>query len=135
MPILYADERILKQCIVNLLSNAVKFTDKGGKITVRVKRWDDGDLSIAVSDTGIGIPKEDFDIVLTPFGQVESAYNGTYEGTGLGLPITKAFVELHGGSLALESTPGIGTTVTLTFPEERVVETTARRCPEGSMTQ
>ena len=135
MPMLYADERILKQCIVNLLSNAVKFTDKGGKITVRVKRRDDGDLSIVVSDTGIGIPKEDFDIVLTPFGQVESAYSGTYEGTGLGLPITKAFVELHGGSLALESTPGIGTTVTLTFPEERVVETTARRCPEGSMTQ
>jgi len=132
---LYADERILKQCIVNLLSNAVKFTDKKGKITVRVKRRDDGKLSIAVSDTGIGILKQDFDNVLTPFGQVESAYSGAYEGTGLGLPITKAFVELHGGSLGLESIIGVGTTVTLTFPEERVIETNARRYPEGSMAQ
>ncbi len=122
VPVLYADERLLKQCLVNLLSNAVKFTPEGGRIEIRVDRAEGGDLIVRVSDTGIGISDEDFDKVLSPFGQVESAYSGTYEGTGLGLPITKALVELHGGSLSLESAVGVGTSVTLIFPKERVLE-------------
>jgi signal transduction histidine kinase len=122
VPIIYADERLLKQCLVNLLSNAVKFTPEGGKIEIRVDRAKDGCLIVRVSDTGIGIADQDFDKVLSPFGQVESAYSGTYEGTGLGLPITKALIELHGGSLTLESAVGVGTSVTLTFPKERVLE-------------
>ena len=123
--VIYADERLVKQCLVNLLSNAVKFTPEGGKIEIRVSRLENGGLSVAVADTGIGICPEDFDKVFSPFGQVESAYSGTYEGTGLGLPITKALLELHGGTLALESVVGVGTTITLSFPKERVLESDA----------
>jgi signal transduction histidine kinase len=122
LPPVHADRDRLIQVIVNLLSNAVKFTPEGGKIEIRVSRSENGDLSISVADTGIGISEEDFDRVLSPFGQVESAYSGTYEGTGLGLPITKALIELHGGTLTLESTVGVGTTIALSFPKERVLE-------------
>ena len=122
LPVIYADERLVKQCLVNLLSNAVKFTPEGGKIEIRVGRPENGGLSVAVADTGIGISQEDFERVLSPFGQVESAYSGTYEGTGLGLPITKALIELHDGTLALESVVGVGTTIILSFPKERVLE-------------
>ena len=125
LSVIYADERLVKQCLVNLLSNAVKFTPKGGKIEVRVSRLESGGLSVAVADTGIGISEEDFEKVLSPFGQVESAYSGTYEGTGLGLPITKALMELHGGTLTLESAIGVGTTIVLSFPKERVLESDA----------
>jgi two-component system cell cycle sensor histidine kinase PleC len=122
LPVIYADERLVKQCLVNLLSNAVKFTPEGGKIEIRVGRPENGGLSVAVADTGIGISQEDFERVLSPFGQVESAYSGTYEGTGLGLPITKALIELHDGTLTLESAVGVGTTIILSFPKERVLE-------------
>ena len=125
LPGLFGDERLLKQCLVNLLSNAVKFTPEGGKIAVHIRQPKRGGLCLAVSDTGIGISEEDFDRVLSPFGQVESAYSGTYEGTGLGLPITKALIELHGGSLTLESEIGAGTTVSLNFPKERILEPSA----------
>ena len=101
LTVIVADERLVKQCLVNLLANAVKFTAEGGKIEVTVGRSEDGGLTVCVADTGIGIAEEDFERVLSPFGQVESAYSGTYEGTGLGLPITKALIELHGGSLGL----------------------------------
>jgi two-component system cell cycle sensor histidine kinase PleC len=122
LPVIYADERLVKQCLVNLLSNSVKFTPEGGKIEICVGRPENGGLSVAVSDTGIGISQEDFERVLSPFGQVESAYSGTYEGTGLGLPITKALIELHDGTLTLESVVGVGTTIILSFPKERVLE-------------
>jgi len=122
LTVIYADERLVKQCLVNLLSNAVKFTPEGGKIEICVDRPENGCLSISVADTGIGISPEDFERVLSPFGQVESAYSGTYEGTGLGLPITKALIELHDGTLSLESVVEVGTTIILTFPKERVLE-------------
>ncbi len=122
LPLLLADGRLLKQCLVNLLSNAVKFTPKGGRITVTVQRPEAGGLLLGVVDTGIGITEDDIEKVLSPFGQVENAYSATYEGTGLGLPITKALIELHGGALILDSVPGVGTTATLAFPEERVLE-------------
>ena len=121
-PRLEADERVLKQCLVNLLSNAVKFTPEGGRITVQVRHAEDGCLHLVVADSGIGIAEDDFEKVLSPFGQVESPYSATYEGTGLGLPITRALIELHGGTITLDSAVGVGTTVTLIFPRERVLE-------------
>ena len=121
-PRLEADERVLKQCLVNLLSNAVKFTPEGGRITIQVRHAEDGCLHLVVADSGIGIAEDDFEKALSPFGQVESAYSATYEGTGLGLPITRALIELHGGTISLDSAVGVGTTVTLIFPRERVLE-------------
>ncbi len=121
LPLLFADPRLVKQNLINLLSNATKFTPEGGHITVRAMVDDDGAIAIAVSDTGIGIAAEDIDHVLVPFGQVDSSLSRKYEGTGLGLPLVKSFIELHGGTLTIESTIGLGTTVTIRFPAERAV--------------
>ncbi len=120
-PALYADERALKQILLNLLSNAVKFTPEGGRVTVAVRGGDRGEISISVSDTGIGIAAEEIPRVLQPFRQVDSALNREYEGTGLGLSLAKSLVELHGGRLELESELGAGTIVTAVFPGERIV--------------
>jgi PAS domain S-box-containing protein len=117
-----ADRRKLTQVLVNLLSNAAKFTPKGGKVILGAARNPDGSFAFAVSDTGIGIAKESIPTVLAPFGQIESAFSRKHHGTGLGLPLSKALVEMHGGTLALESTLGLGTTVIVTLPAERVVE-------------
>jgi PAS domain S-box-containing protein len=114
-PFVTADERMLKQIVLNLLSNAIKFTPEGGRVTIRTEREGDW-LVIAVTDTGIGIAQEDIDKVLRPFGQVESSLARRFAGTGLGLPLSKGLVELHGGSLAIASTPGAGTTVTVRLP-------------------
>ena len=121
LPALYADERKFKQILINLLSNAIKFTPSGGMITTRI--WyhlDDGYL-LQVADTGIGIALADIPKALSPFQQVDSDLNRKYDGTGLGLPLTKALAELHGGSLDLQSEVGVGTRVTVRFPGERVV--------------
>jgi signal transduction histidine kinase len=114
-----ADERKLKQILLNLLSNAVKFTPDGGKIDVSARR-DAGDIVIAVRDTGIGIAPEDQEAVFDAFRQVGKHYTNKQEGTGLGLTLTRKFVELHGGRIWLESTPGKGSTFTFTFPENRL---------------
>jgi signal transduction histidine kinase len=121
LPTVRADERLTKQCLVNLITNAIKFTPEGGRVIVRVGCDPGGSLAIAVVDTGIGIAKENIDLVLTPFGQVASSLGRNQEGTGLGLPLTKSLIEAHGGCLTIESTPGSGTTVTLIFPAERLV--------------
>ena len=121
LPQLYADERMLKQILVNLLSNAVKFTLAGG--TVSIKAWiqpKDG-YFFRISDTGIGMTLEDVPLSMTRFVQLESQLTRRHEGTGLGLPLSKSLVELHGGSLDLQSELGVGTTVTVCFPAERVV--------------
>lgn len=118
-PCLRADERHLQQMLLNLLSNAVKFTQLGGSIFVKPETMDDGALAICVKDTGIGIAPEDMAQALMPFGQVDSALNRHCEGTGLGLPLTKKLVELHGGRLEINSTQGKGTEVWLFFPPER----------------
>lgn len=115
------DENRLRQAVGNLLSNAVKFTRGAGEVTVGTERRSDGALAIAVRDTGIGIPADRLSAILTPFDQVAGAYARETGGIGLGLPITKALVELHGGALDIESEPGVGTTVTITLPAERVV--------------
>ena len=121
LPALRADERKLKQILVNLLTNAIKFTDAGGEVTLRAWCRPDGGHVFQIVDTGIGIAPEDIPKALSRFGQVASDLNRKYEGTGLGLPLTKALVELHGGLLDLQSEPGVGTTVTVRFPAERII--------------
>jgi PAS domain S-box-containing protein len=121
LPQLWADERKVKQILINLLSNAIKFTPEGGAVTVSAERDNADEVKLAVSDTGIGIAKESIEIVLQPFGQVDSALSRKHAGTGLGLPLTKSLVELHGGSLDFDSELGKGTTVIVRFPHERLV--------------
>ncbi|MCH7888813.1 MAG: PAS domain S-box protein [Proteobacteria bacterium] len=125
LPALRADERKLKQILLNLLSNAVKFTPDGGKITLAAEVGPRRGFVIRVTDSGIGIAPEDIATALIPFGQVDSALSRKYEGTGLGLPLTKALAELHGATLELTSEIGAGTTATVRFPAERIVARTA----------
>jgi signal transduction histidine kinase len=115
-----ADERRMRQILINLLSNAVKFTPDGGQVRVR-SFMKDGALMIAVSDSGIGIAAKDIPKVMTSFGQVESKVSRKYEGSGLGLPLAKHLVELHGGTLTIESQVDVGTTVTIMLPSDRIV--------------
>jgi signal transduction histidine kinase len=120
LPSLWADEKKFKQIVINLLSNAIKFTPEGGKVTLTAEIEGDGSLKLTVSDTGIGIAADDLEKAMAPFSQVDSAYCRTHEGTGLGLPISRALAELHGGSLGMESEPNVGTTVIVRFPSERL---------------
>ena len=121
LPPLSADPRYVKQVVLNLLSNAVKFTPEDGRIEISVSLEVGGGLSIAISDSGIGIAPEDIESVLQPFGQVAESYQRAHEGTGLGLPICASLMNLHGGRLDMTSEPGKGTTVTARFPAERVL--------------
>ena len=121
LPDLRGDEKKFKQIVINLLSNAIKFTSEGGKVTLSAEVEGDGSLRLTVSDTGIGIAAEDLDKVMAPFAQVNSAHSRKHQGTGLGLPISKALAELHGGSITMKSELGVGTTVTVRFPAERIV--------------
>jgi len=116
--VITADERKFKQILLNLLSNAVKFTPDGGRIDVRARR-DADNFVVAVHDTGIGIAPEDQAVVFEEFRQVGRSYTNKQEGTGLGLALTRKFVELHGGRIWLESEPGKGSTFTFTIPAER----------------
>jgi signal transduction histidine kinase len=122
LPLLYADERALKQIILNLLSNAIKFTPRAGSVTVSAEYEPDLGLIVSISDTGIGISDEDIKTILRPFIQVDSSLARKYEGTGLGLPLTKSLVELHDGVLEIDSSLDEGTTVRVVFPPERVVD-------------
>jgi len=125
LPSLFCEERKLKQIIINLLSNAIKFTPRDGRVMTRLQIGSDDSFEVQVADTGIGIAHNDIPKALSPFSQIDSDLNRKYEGTGLGLPLTTALVELHGGTLSLHSTVGIGTTVNARFPAERVVWETA----------
>jgi signal transduction histidine kinase len=113
------DERRLKQVILNLLSNAVKFTPRGGRVVAGTRALPTGETVVSVADTGIGMQPHEVPIALEAFRQIESALNRRHEGTGLGLPLAKNLVELHGGTLAIDTAPGEGTTVTVTLPAER----------------
>ncbi|HUQ41861.1 MAG TPA: GAF domain-containing protein, partial [Candidatus Limnocylindrales bacterium] len=119
LPLIEADERKVKQILYNLLSNAVKFTPDGGRVTVSIAR-EDGSLRVAVADTGIGIAADDRGRVFEEFQQV--GRERSREGTGLGLTLTKRFVELHGGRIWFESTPGTGSTFSFTLPIARATE-------------
>ena len=121
LPMLRADERKLKQILVNLMTNAIKFTNSGGTVTLRAWSRPDSGFVLQVEDTGIGIAPDDIPKALSQFGQVDSALNRKYEGTGLGLPLTKALVEQHGGALDLQSEVGVGTIVTVRLPAARIL--------------
>ena len=113
---LNGDQRKIKQVLLNLLSNAVKFTPEGGRVEVRAHRFD-GRVEISVSDTGIGIAAEDHETVFEEFRQVGTDYAKKHEGTGLGLTLSRKFVELHGGRIWVKSAPGEGSTFAFTLPE------------------
>jgi signal transduction histidine kinase len=123
LPRIRADLRKMKQILVNILSNAVKFTDPGGSVTLQVRCEPGRGHVFRIVDTGVGMAKADIPKALSPFGQVGEGSARSDEGTGLGLPLTKKLVELHGGRLELESAPGEGTTVTLAFPSDRIMPT------------
>jgi signal transduction histidine kinase len=117
-PRLYCDRVRLRQMLLNLLSNAVKFTDSGGSVEIDVEIRDG--LALSVKDTGIGISAEDLPRIMTPFGRIGSVYSRKQRGTGLGLTLTRALVESHGGRLTVESAPGRGTNARLWFPVDRI---------------
>lgn len=121
LPELYADERRMKQILLNLLTNAVKFTPPGGRVSLHAALADDGGLGVTIADTGIGMTESELLKAMTQFGQVGRGDVAKHEGTGLGLPLTKELVELHNGSMEITSEKGIGTTINLKFPRERVI--------------
>ena len=124
LPLVHADQLRLRQVLLNLMSNAVKFTPSGGRVSVSAVTATGGAV-IVVKDTGIGMKEEDIAIALQPFRQIDGALSRRFGGTGLGLPLAKALVELHGGHLDLESAPGAGTTVRIQLPAERLVNAAA----------
>jgi signal transduction histidine kinase len=118
--IIWGDQKKFKQIVLNLLSNAIKFTPKNGHVTLSIGIVSDGDFVLTVSDTGVGIAEADLEEALAPFSQIQNAQQRTHEGTGLGLPISRALAELHDGTLEIKSEPGLGTTVTVRLPAERL---------------
>jgi signal transduction histidine kinase len=120
LPQFLGDAVKLRQILINLLSNAVKFTPAGGRVRVSVKRGEDDGLALRVEDTGIGMSPEELPLALTPFGQIDSGLDRKYDGVGLGLPLAKRLVELHGGTMDIKTALGKGTAVIANFPKERV---------------
>jgi signal transduction histidine kinase len=117
---LWGDERKIKQILLNLLSNAIKFTPPGGCVEIfATADWRQG-ISVSVRDTGIGVEPDDIPKMTEPFVQLDTGVNRRYQGTGLGLSLVRAFMELHGGRLVIESTPGQGTTASIVFPVDRI---------------
>jgi two-component system cell cycle sensor histidine kinase PleC len=135
LPELAVDARRIRQILINLLSNAHKFTAERGQILVIAQRIKDGSITIAVADTGCGMDAEQMKIALTPFGQVQSHYTRTQEGTGLGLPIARGLARQHGGELHLESEPGAGTTAILTLPPGKAEAVPSKKffTPKGDL--
>jgi PAS domain S-box-containing protein len=120
LPLLRADARSLKQILLNLVSNAIKFTPSGGRIVISADA-DYESFNLTIADSGIGMTADGVRKALEAFGQVDSSLSRKYEGTGLGLPLTRALVELHGGRLEIDSALGDGTRVTASFPAERII--------------
>ena len=121
MPKLWADERAIRQICLNFLSNAIKFTPQGGEIWIKAGWTASGGQYLSVKDTGPGIPEEEIPIVLASFGQGSNSIKSAEQGAGLGLPIAKSLIDLHGGTFSLKSKLRIGTEVIVTFPPERVM--------------
>jgi two-component system, cell cycle sensor histidine kinase PleC len=122
LPRLWADERALRQIVLNVLSNAIKFTPPGGEIAVKVGWTSSGGQYLSVKDTGPGIPEEEIPIVMQSFGRGSLAIKTAEQGSGLGLPIVKGLVDIHGGGFQLKSKPREGTEVIVTFPAARVMD-------------
>ncbi|MGA8359183.1 MAG: ATP-binding protein [Xanthobacteraceae bacterium] len=121
LPRLWGDERAIRQICLNLLSNAIKFTPQGGEIWLKIGWTASGGQYMSVKDTGPGIPEEEIPIVLASFGQGSNSIKSAEQGAGLGLPIAKNLIDLHGGTFTLKSKLRIGTEVIVTFPPERVM--------------
>jgi len=115
------DRRMFQQMLLNLLSNAVKFSVDGGRTTVSAMSVRGGDLALSVADQGIGMDPNEIPVALSPFGQTSNEAALQDMGTGLGLPLVKSFIELHGGKLELDSEEEVGTTATLVIPWHRVL--------------
>jgi PAS domain S-box-containing protein len=122
LPRLRGDSIRLKQVLINLLSNAIKYTPAGGEIVTGIELREGGGVAITVADTGIGMTEGEIAIALEPFRQVDNEFNRRHSGTGLGLPLVKSLVELHGGKLEVASEPGRGTRVAAVFTAERVLK-------------
>ena len=120
LPRLLADERRIKQVLINLLANAIKFTPRAGLVTVVARQHPEG-ICICVDDTGIGIAPDDLSTVFENFSQVDSTIARKHEGAGLGLPLARQLMELHGGRLTLESVVSIGTAATMILPASRIL--------------
>lgn len=112
-----ADRRLCKQILLNLLTNSIKFTDSGGHIYVTAEQVQNGGCRLIVEDTGSGMSEEEIEKALTPFGQVDGTMTRRHEGTGLGLPLVAAFVDVHKGTLDISSAKGMGTKITVTLPD------------------
>jgi signal transduction histidine kinase len=121
---LWGSERMLRQVFVNLISNAVKYTPDGGHVTVGSRLSDKGELEVEIADTGIGMSPQDIILALQPFRRINNELSSRTKGTGLGLPLSKSMIEMHDGTLRIESAPSEGTSVTVRFPAERVTLTT-----------
>jgi cell cycle sensor histidine kinase DivJ len=115
-----AVERMIRQIVINLVGNAIKFTPAGGTVHLSGRLRSDGGYEIAVRDTGVGMSEKEMAHAMMPFGQNDNRFTGKHDGTGLGLPLAKAMLELHDGALTMSSIPDIGTTVTMILPPERV---------------
>jgi PAS domain S-box-containing protein len=124
LPVIAADKRLIKQVLLNLLSNAIKFIPDGGQVTMRAFQ-DAAGVALQVADTGIGMDDEELKVAFSPYGQIDSKIARQHQGTGLGLPISRALAELHGGTLTAESRKGSGTTLTLRLPASRIRHATA----------
>ena len=116
---LVAVERMVRQIVINLVGNAIKFTPEGGKVHIEGGVAADGGYRLLVRDSGVGMNELEIANALVPFGQNATHMSAKHDGTGLGLPLAKAMMELHGGMLAIGSHPGQGTIVTLSFPPDR----------------
>jgi len=121
IPWIIADPRLFNQVAINLTSNALKFTPEGGRVWIDIGLDARGNFALSVRDTGIGIKDEDSKRIFEPFIQVENAMSRTHQGTGLGLPLVRKIMSLHGGTVELQSKVGEGTTVVATFPKNRFV--------------
>jgi PAS domain S-box-containing protein len=120
LPAVIADERRMKQVLLNLLTNSIKFTGSGGSVVLGARRAKDGGIAFEVRDTGIGMTPEEIAIALQPFGQLDTGFNRRHDGTGLGLPLARSLVELHGGSLRIDSEKDRGTTVSVLLSASRM---------------
>ncbi len=134
LPVLYADPRLIRQILINLITNAIKYSHKSGVIDVSAKLDANGCMQMIVQDHGVGIPKDRIFEAMQPFGQIhDPSRSNDQQGTGLGLPLTKAMAELHGGTLKLESDIGTGTSVTITFPAHRIRKAKAGKPDKTTM--
>ncbi|NVN86927.1 MAG: sensor histidine kinase [Rhodopseudomonas sp.] len=131
MPRVWADERAARQIVLNLLSNAIKFTPQGGEIWLKVGWTASGGQYLSVKDTGSGIAEDEIPIVLASFGQGSNSIKSAEQGAGLGLPIAKSLIDMHGGTFTLKSKLRIGTEVIITFPPERVMSALAPMADEA----